>query len=1100
MGWREEIATIFPAHPLGWTSLLVAEGAADNYYREIRHNSQYFFQNLFMGEMPQPDPALLELFRAELDTHTATLSAGLLSLEKEPNQPQCVEGLMRAAHSIKGAAKIVGFEAAVKVAHLMEDCFVAAQVGKIQLGSETVDVLLRGLDALERLSVPSVSPAEPSAADEFSLEQLLAQIAAVKFGQPLPAASAEEKAAIPLQASSAAIPLQERSAEKTGNQSPRGEASLHEFVLEAKEHLTGMVDDLLALEKCKDRPDSQCIDRLFRAVHSVKGSAGFFGCRVIESLAHAMEEVLEGLRGQEAAAIESSLIDALLAGNDRTMALIDDIQRSNEADVSEIIQRLNSFCKGDVATILPQAESTAPFAMPAAATASAGDAALASDRAASLRVPVPLVDRLMTLAGELVLTRNQALRSLDDGAAAMRPVLQKLDAVTRELQGAVTQTRMQPVGNLFAKFPRMVRDLARQLNKQIELEMSGTEVELDKSVLEQLSDPLTHLVRNAADHGIEMPAERQKAGKPSLGKISLSASQIGGQIFITIRDDGRGLDPRRIKNKARDAKLRTDEELDCMADRDILGLILLPGFSTAKEVTDVSGRGVGMDVVKTNLDRLGGTLTIDSTPGAGTAFALRVPLTLAIIPCLIISAGGQRYAIPQKDLEELVCVHPDLNATKIETTWDQELVRLRGRLLPLVRLREVFARSRPLDSTDRKEIVKKYHEETFASPSSPADSQSRESLHSTPLTLFAVVKTGSRRFGIVVDDILKSEEIVVKPMHGSLKPLSCYSGATIMGDGQVALILNVEGIANHAGIRFGDIAEERRAVAESAPSESSLLLLFAYGPQEQFAVPLMMIRHLAMVERKQIERIGPHEFVPIAGTPTEIVRLDRYLPVSPESGSDLLFLLLPKNSVRPLGVLATSIIDTETLPANFANDAFRADGVLGTAMVRGRMTIFLDIARLAELTETAPPQTSATTSSPSSKGRILLVEDTQFFQVLVGSYLKGADYEVTTAGNGLEALQLLKAQDFDLVVSDIEMPVMDGWAFAQAVRQNDVWNDMPLLALTTLNSSESRERAKRCGFNGYQVKLDRGEFLTAVAEMLLLRQYRQENSAAEGAS
>ncbi|MCC6127300.1 MAG: chemotaxis protein CheW [Pirellulales bacterium] len=1030
--------------------------------------------------MSQPDPALLELFRAELDTHSAALGAGLLSLEKEPNQPKCVEGLMRAAHSIKGAAKIVGFAAAVKVAHLLEDCFVAAQAGQIRLGSEAVDVLLRGVDALGRLAVPADSAAERSAADEVQLDRLLAELSAVKSGEVLPASTAAERTEPPPINSPAEIPPPEPAREKAADPSRRVNATLNEFVVEAKEHLAAVVDDLLLLEKNKDRADLGCIDRLFRAVHSVKGGAGFFGCAVVESLAHALEEVFEELRRREGMPVDSSLIDALLAGADRALALLDDVQRSNEADVAEILDNLARFREGEAPAepsgmprLLP---NTAARQEPRAPEITQADTA--TPAAASLRVPVPLVDRLMTLAGELVLARNQALRLIDGDAAAMRPVLQKLDAVTSELQGAVTQTRMQPVGNLFAKFPRLVRDLARQLNKQIELETSGTEVELDKSVLEQLSDPLTHLVRNACDHGIEPPAERQAAGKPPSGKISLSASQLGGQICIEVRDDGRGLDPRRIKNKAIQAGLRTAEELARAAEKDLLGLILLPGFSTAKEVTEVSGRGVGMDVVKTNLDRLGGTLELDSTPGGGTAFALRVPLTLAIIPCLIVGSGGRRYAIPQKDLEELVCLHPELTSTKIESTVDRELVRLRDRLLPLVRLDDVFAAPSPFDAARRREIVKKYQRADRA--------------------LFAVVKAGSRRFGIVVDEILKSEEIVVKPLHAALKPLACFSGATIMGDGQVALILNVEGIAGHAGIRAGEYLAEQAATAAPARAENAAVLLFEYGTQEQFAVPLAMIRRLVMVERAQIERVGPYEFITVAGVPTPILRLDSYLPVSPEAGGGMSFLILPKNLARPLGVLATAILDTETLPANFSTAAFRADGVVGTAVVRGRMTLFLDIARLADRAEAVVRSEFARSDPNPPKARILLVEDTQFFRELVGGYLKDAKYEIATAANGLEALRILETGKFDLVVSDIEMPAMDGWAFAQAVRQSAAWNDMPLLALTTLNSAESRQKARQCGFDGYQVKLDRGDFLAAVAELLLLREHANANAAAGG--
>jgi two-component system chemotaxis sensor kinase CheA len=300
---------------------------------------------------------------------------------------------------------------------------------------------------------------------------------------------------------------------------------------------------------------------------------------------------------------------------------------------------------------------------------------------------------------------------------------------------------MQPVGNLFARFPRLVRDLARQLDKTIELEVSGTEVELDKSVLELLSDPLTHLVRNCCDHGIELPADRQRSGKPPTGKVSLNARHLGSQIRIEVRDDGQGLDPQRIKQKALQFGLRTEADLARMSEKDLLGLILMPGFSTAKEVTDVSGRGVGMDVVKTNLDQLGESLEIESLPGAGAVFSLRVPLTLAIIPCLMVAAGGQRYAIPQKDLEELVCLHEELTDTQIEYTVDQEVVRVRDRLLPLVRLTEILERASPLDAAMRRAIVQKHQRLDLPAPQATDTSSPR--MAKAEATVFAAVKVGS---------------------------------------------------------------------------------------------------------------------------------------------------------------------------------------------------------------------------------------------------------------------------------------------------------------------------------------------------------------------
>ena len=458
-----------------------------------------------------------------------------------------------------------------------------------------------------------------------------------------------------------------------------------------------------------------------------------------------------------------------------------------------------------------------------------------------------------------------------------------------------------------------------------------------------------------------------------------------------------------MKHKALQAGLRTSAELARLSDNEALGLITLPGFSTAAAVTDLSGRGVGMDVVKTNLDRLGGTLEIDSILGQGSTFCLRVPLTLAIIPCLMVRAGEQRYAIPQKDLEELVCLHPEQAQLRIEYTLDQEVVRLRDQLLPLVRLPEVLGRPTPFDAEAREAVVQKYRFSTSiadsrersrtsvaaaetamaGSPdgeSSATDSTANDSARPAT-TFFAVVKVGARRFGLVVDEILKNEEIVVKPMHDLMKPLACFSGATILGDGRVALILNMEGLAQHAGVRFGNRVEQRVSAAADDGAETTAALLFTYGPQEQFAVPLAMIRRLVMIDRDRIERVGQREFVLVDGISTPLLRLDHVLPVSAGVDANPLFLLLPNNLARPLGLLMTSIIDTETLPAECSRAAFQADGVIGSAILRGRMTLLLDVCRLADLG--APTaQIPAATTAPRKQKRILTVDDAEFFREL----------------------------------------------------------------------------------------------------------------------
>jgi two-component system chemotaxis sensor kinase CheA len=1050
---------------------------------------------------------------------------------------------------------------------------------------------------------------------------------------------------------------------------------IYEFVSEAKEHLVNVNDDLLGLEKHEGETARYRVDRVFRAVHSVKGGAGFFGCHRIEELAHLMETLLGRMR-QERIPVTPALIDALLAGTDRILTLLDDVEHSNEAEIDDVRYRLQPFLgettplPASAAPISPDAPAddaldlvrqsgfdpsgnlleerpaehsnlytlhadlgeryrqhlqsplaflqslqkvgcildahlevvgetlqtgmpegpilyhalfssqmevgqlqravglrteeivqvepaplripviadAAPLIIDAPADEGAVTAPRGGERASSIRINVNLLDRLMSLAGELVLLRNRALQSMGPGDTHLRPIIQRLDGVTLQLQETVMLTRMQPVAILFGKFPRLIRDLARQLDKEIELEMSGTEVELDKTILEALSDPLTHLLRNCCDHGIEPPQERLRAGKSRIGLVTLRAQHEGGQIRIEVRDDGQGIDPGLLKRKALENGFKSPAELARMSDRDALNLILLPGFSTAQEVTDLSGRGVGMDVVRTNLEPLGGNLDIESVVGQGTAFHLRLPLTLAIIPCLLVRVGDEVYAIAQKDLEELVCIHASQAANRIEYAHDQEVYRLRDRLLPLVRLKEVLRRREPFTGQTQAEILRQYRQGTGngpgprtkrpsasnhrnpLSPSLPAYERhdapavakgervktavtfERDTLASalaalrqnggpakpggTPsstavpladqLLSFAVVKVGARRFGLIVDRILNTEEIVVKPMHAALLSLPCYSGATILGDGRVAVILDIEGIARHTGV-FTMMAQETSVLPGSGQPEQDRqpVLIFKCGQREQFGVALAMIRRIEMIRPQQIEKIGECEFVNIEGVPTRVVRLDRFLKVSPFVERDHLLLLRPRNLAKPLGILVSSIVDTMSLAIELDTESYREDGILGTAQVRGQMTLFLDLFRLADMVDPEAKKDRRQVSPvPAGPRRVLLVEDTQFFRQVVKAYLEGEGYQVQTAVNGEEGIRKADEQSFDLVVSDIEMPVMNGWKFGQKLRKNPRYTDVPLMALTTLSSEEDRARAVECGFDRYELKLDRERFLKAVSELM----------------
>lgn len=904
-----------------------------------------------------------------------------------------------------------------------------------------------------------------------------------------------------------------------------------EFIAEAKEHLAVVCDELLRFERASGDALQACLEAMLRAVHSVKGGGGFFGFKNIEAVAHRMESVLE-LAMDGAVRRDGHTVDALLAATDRIAALLDDPERSDQTPVDDTLARLDALmapssaadaptdelapalteleidltrCEAagiaplevlarveslgeihassvetDAATLADwspatrvslrvsiatslsaeeclrrieavEAEESSPSLTETSIAPPSASVPAPADRGGTIRVSVGLADQLMDLAGELVLVRNQSRRYAEANQALPAAVMQRFDAVTSAFQGTILQTRMQPVANLFNKFPRLVRDLARQLGKQIELHIVGGEVELDKTILDAISDPLTHLVRNACDHGIEAPADREASGKPVVGRIELSTRHYGDQIGITINDDGRGIDRDAIRRQAIKQGLRTAAELERLPDRELFGLILLPGFSTAKEVSEVSGRGVGMDVVKTNLVQLGGAIEIDSVAGAGTTFTLRLPLTLAIIPSLLVTAAGERYAIPQKDLQELVCVDGEQTRARIECTPEQEVLRLRGRLLPLVRLRNLLA-------------ALMHHTGAEAS-------------NDVGPCIVAIVKAGERRFALAIDSVLGSEEIVVKPMHPWLRELAMYSGATILGDGRAALILSTPGVALAARIRFGADAETQLSAAKRSEVESQAVLLLRDSDSAMFAVPVSQVRRIVMVRRAQFERLETGVYVTIDGVP---VRLALRGAVDLSSmGAEILFVLLPREAVEAIGLVVQEVLGTEPVDLDQLHPLPGDTHAYGATTLRERITPIFDLPRLLGIRES-----TATAIAPASHKKILLVDDTKFFRDVVGGYLEAAGYMLTQAEHGAEGLDRLERGSFDLVVSDLEMPVMDGWTFASSARLQPRFATLPMLALTTLTREQAEASALAAGFTAFEVKLDQASLLATIARLL----------------
>lgn len=944
------------------------------------------------------------------------------------------------------------------------------------------------------------------------------------------------------------------------------------FLVEAREHLAVMNTSIIALERSQTGPE-ESIGSLLRAAHSLKGGAGFSGRRNIERLAHALEGALEHVR-DGAIPTTPETIDVFLHVLDRITAMIDDLDHSEQVDITDALARLNAITSpitdrsaappADVGTelvsIVPQDKLDAaefgsiirtiaapagefvygvkldwfecerslglgpaevatrltragkviesetrvtgpplanglphsPAWLLAAVSSPAGleafegllDIACAriiqlrghhastvtaekqpqkprtSQSTSSLRISVSLIDRMMALAGELVLVRNQAIRSGNEPVISLQPLLRRLDAVTNELQDAALRMRTQPVGTLFDRFPRMVRDLARQLGKQIDIEISGSEVELDKTILEMLMDPMTHLIRNCCDHGIELPHQRAASGKAPAGQILLSARQDRGQIVIEVRDDGKGIDLDALKRKAVERGIRRPDELEAMTPRQVYDLILLSGFSTAASVTDVSGRGVGMDVVKSNLDQIGGVIEISSESGKGSVFTMRLPLTLAIMPCLLLSSDGQSFALPQRDVEEILLLNGSAHRS-IEREHDGEVVRWRGRLLPVARLDEALRHTTPFDAAVRAEIAARRN--------------------GAAAKYAAVIRLGSRRFVLAFDEVLQSENIVVKPLPALLRPLGIYAATTILGDGGVSLILNSEGIARHCDV-LGRAAIEQAPQLPAPPEmhEARHIMLFRAGPDELLGLPMESVRRVVMIDPTRMEHIGERELINVDGAAINVLRLNHFLNLSEISGDQLLFLIFPRGTHLPVGILASEITDTPLLRLQLDSLAYQADGIAGSFMVHNDIALLLDLDRLLKMWDA---RQHAALPTPRAK-RVLLVEDTAFFQKLIADHLRSDGYDVVVAVNGSDGLEKLRAASFDAVVSDLEMPVMDGLTLARRVREDQALAHIPMMALTTLNTPESRANAAACGFDIYEVKLEKDSLLAAVRRLL----------------
>ena len=744
-----------------------------------------------------------------------------------------------------------------------------------------------------------------------------------------------------------------------------------EFLIESQEGLDRMERCLTELE---ERPtDAGLIGDIFRSVHTIKGTTGFLGFKRLETLAHAGENLLGLLREGKVTAARPT-ISGLLKLMDGLRSILKTIEvESSEGDGEDagliiLMGELQAPAKAQAKQPLPlragaqpaqeapecpQVRPSAP-AVPAASAASAlhpveavheavpapaakapveAESDAAKPRApapstgtaaeSTLRVDITLLNRMMNLVGELVLTRNQVLQATA-ADPSMTMLSRRLDMVTADLRESVMKARMQPVSNIFSKMPRMVRDLSQSLGRRVRLQMEGQDTELDKSLLEAIKDPLTHAVRNSLDHGIEPPEVRQAAGKDPEGTLKLRASQEGSHVVIEVTDDGAGIAVEKIRQKAIERGLITPDRAAQLSERELLQLVFVPGFSTAAAVTNVSGRGVGMDVVRTNVEKIGGKVEIDSRAGKGATLRMRIPLTLAIIPALIVRSVNQSFALPQGALSELVHVPPE-QASAIEWMEGAPLYRLRGKLLPLVFL-------------DRLLMPQGEHK-----PASERDS------------FIAVLDADGRRFGLVVDGLADPEEIVVKPLSAVLKNIGLYSGATVLGNADLALILDPGSIAIKAGIAMSADEEKARAAEgdTDAGAAKGLEYLLVEVAGRRAAVPLAAVLRIEQLPLSRIEYIGSRpvlnfegQLLPVEDSGGVLAPADGDLPALGDSERKIVVVIC-REGKRHVGIAVSHVLDVAAGGDLFEAGTSQRTG--GVTLLKDRVTGVVDLGGVAAL-------------------------------------------------------------------------------------------------------------------------------------------------------
>ncbi len=833
------------------------------------------------------DGEIIDVFIQESQEHLESIEPALISLEEEGSDTdkETINLIFRAIHSIKGSAGFFGFNNISSLSHIMENMMVMVRDGSLVPSQEVVEALLKGLDKI------SVMIADVSDSENVDVSRETMVIEAILSEDGGGRGNAES------------APKKTISGEEEPEGSAEGVASVKWELSELKERLetakkrgqftftlrsaAGNNEELLAYKK-----NLESIGTIYTTNPEIFSDNGL--------IPDAIEE------GSDFYVLFSTILES---------DMLADYLGIKEGDMKEF--DLTRDADPETKTPLPVTEENLKDKVKK--PAATGDKVRGSSD--TIRIRVELLDQVMALAGEIVLGRNRLLMQFAN--VSDTTVISTHSQRVTELQEIIMKMRLQPVGTVFAKFRRIVRDMAVKVGKDINLVLKGEDVELDRSIIDGLTDPLTHIIRNSADHGLETPEERLFNGKPKAGTITLSASHEGGHVIITAKDDGRGIDAEKIKKSAIKKELITSEEAAAMSEREAVKLVFHAGFSTTTEVSDISGRGVGMDVVRSTFDKLGGTVELETAVGKGSAIIVRLPLTLTIMHSLIVGCEGFRFAIPQVDLVEVVRLKRG-DRHRTEFVQGREVLRLRGELLPVVCLAEILGMKKHYIDDDKEEESEDRRQrlsDRRAPEQSAEEADYQKSRNETDcrrkkddIKRLVVLRHNGNLFGVMVDAIYDPEEIVLKPLAGLVKNCETFSGSTIMGDGSVAMVINTSGIVAKSGFSLDEMDTAGKKLEAEAVSmgekENETLLVFKNSDKETFCLPFSGISRVERVNSNFIETVGSKEFVRIREEPVSLLRLENYFDVGPsDTNGKTIYVIFPKGLKEPTGIVSSQIVD-----------------------------------------------------------------------------------------------------------------------------------------------------------------------------------------------